>query len=142
MSERPGIKGFHHFSITATDPAASVAWYERVLGLQQLPMQFPHHGNEESGYAVVLIEPSQGWSVGVHHNKANQGEKADEARTGLDHFALAVERREDLDSWAAWLDGQGVAHNGVTDATEPMPHSVLVFRDPDNIQLEMFYMQG
>src|SRR4051795_8777741 len=31
---RPALAGFHHFSITATDVDASVAWYQRVLGLQ------------------------------------------------------------------------------------------------------------
>ena len=48
--------------------------------------------------------------------------------------------REDLDAWAEWLDGMGVEHAGITDTTDPMPYSVLVFRDPDNIQLEMFHL--
>lgn len=33
-------------------------------------------------------------------------------------------------------------HSGVIDTDKPMPYSVLVFRDPDNIQLELFYMAG
>jgi len=33
----------------------------------------------------------------------------------------------------------GVAHAGVTDATGPLPYSVLVFRDPANIQLELMW---
>lgn len=32
---------------------------------------------------------------------------------------------------------QGVTHSGVNDVTEPIPYSTLVFRDPDNIQLEL-----
>ena len=140
--ERPGLQGFHHFSVTATDLDASVAWYQQVLGLQPLPMRFPHHGAEESGYAIVLMEPTQGWGIGIHHNVGNPGTPADEATTGLDHFALAVANREDLDSWAAWLDSLGVAHAGVTDTTDPVPYSVLVFRDPDNIQLELIHMPG
>jgi hypothetical protein len=40
------------------------------------------------------------------------------------------------------LDGLGVANSGVVDAGDPMPYSVVVFRDPDNIQLELFYMAG
>ena len=28
------------------------------------------------------------------------------------------------------------------DTTDPMPYSVVVFRDPDNIQLELIYMAG
>jgi hypothetical protein len=29
----------------------------------------------------------------------------------------------------------------VNDATDPVNYSVLVFRDPDNIQLELFFME-
>jgi glyoxylase I family protein len=137
---RPSFTGFNHFSITATDVDASVAWYQRVLGLQPLPMRFPHHGAQTSGYAILLLEPGQGWSLGIHHHDANPGTPADEAMTGLDHFALSVASRDDLDAWAAWLDGLGVGHSGVTDVTEPMPYSTLVFRDPDNIQLELIHV--
>ncbi len=139
---RPAIKGFHHFSITATDLDASVAWYQRVLGLEPLPMTFPHYGSEESGHAVVLLEPTQGWAIGIHRHATNPGTPASETATGLDHFALAVSSREDLDAWASWLDELGVAHAGVTDTTDPMPYSVLVFRDPDNIQLELIHLPG
>jgi glyoxylase I family protein len=139
---RPAIKGFHHFSITATDLDASVAWYQRVLGLEPLPMTFPHYGSEESGHAVVLLEPTQGWAIGIHRHATNPGTPASETATGLDHFAFAVSSREDLDAWASWLDELGVAHAGVTDTTDPMPYSVLVFRDPDNIQLELVHLPG
>jgi glyoxylase I family protein len=139
-SSRPGLQGFHHISITATDLDASVTWYQRVLGLQPLPMKFPHYGAEESGYAIVLLEPTQGWGIGIHHNVANPGAPADEKVTGLDHIALAVASREDLDAWAAWFDSLGVEHARVTDTSDPMPYSVLVFRDPDNIQLELVHL--
>jgi glyoxylase I family protein len=137
---RPAVQGLHHISITATDIDASVEWYQRALGLQPLPMKFPNYGAEESGYGIVLMEPTQGWAIGIHHNVANKGAPADETVTGLDHISLAVASREDLDAWAAWLDNLGVQHAGVTDTSDPMPYSVLVFRDPDNIQLELVYL--
>jgi hypothetical protein len=31
---------------------------------------------------------------------------------------------------------------GVIDTGDPVPYSVVVFRDPDNIQLELIYMAG
>ena len=37
------------------------------------------------------------------------------------------------------LDELGVAHSGIRDLTEPLPFSTLVFRDPDNIQLEFIH---
>ena len=139
-SSRPGLQALHHIALTATDIDASVEWYQRVLGLQPLPMQFPNYGDEESGYAILLMEPSQGWAIGIHHNVANPGAPADEKVTGLAHFGLAVTSREDLDAWAAWLDSLGVPHAEVTDTSDPMPYSVLVFRDPDNIQLELIHL--
>ncbi len=55
---------------------------------------------------------------------------------------MNVPGRADLDAWAAWLDSQGVPHSGVNDTDDPIPYSTLIFRDPDNIQLELFHMPG
>jgi hypothetical protein len=55
---------------------------------------------------------------------------------------LSVPARADLDAWAARLDELGVAHAGVTDVEEPVPYSALVFRDPDNVQLEFVHLSG
>jgi hypothetical protein len=41
-------------------------------------------------------------------------------------------------AWAAWLDELGIEHSGVIDTDRPIPYSVVVFRDPDNVQLELF----
>ena len=60
-------------------------------------------------------------------------------RAGLDHFGFAVASRADLDAWAAKLDGLAIAHTGVRDIGGPVPFSTLVFRDPDNIQLEFIH---
>jgi hypothetical protein len=40
MSEdaAPGIAGIHHFSITCTDIEASLAWYQRLLRADRVPM--------------------------------------------------------------------------------------------------------
>jgi glyoxylase I family protein len=141
-SQRPSMAGFHHFSPTVTDIEASASWYQRVLGLQRLPVRIPHYGKEEGGYAVILMDPDAKITIGLHHHVANDGLPFDETRTGLDHIAISVPSRSDLDSWVSWLNAQGVAHSGVTDRDDPIKFSVLVFRDPDNIQLEMYYMEG
>jgi glyoxylase I family protein len=54
-------------------------------------------------------------------------------------MGFKVATREDLDAWVTKLDGLGVEHTGVRDITEPVPFSTLVFRDPDNIQLELIW---
>jgi catechol 2,3-dioxygenase-like lactoylglutathione lyase family enzyme len=133
------IAGIHHFSPTVSDVEASAAWYERVFSMIRVPMTFPHHDREETGYAVMLLEPASGLAIGLHHHAANQGEAFDEARNGLDHIGFRVPTRESLDAWVSKLDGLGIEHSGIRDITDPVPFSTLVFRDPDNIQLEFIH---
>jgi glyoxylase I family protein len=133
------ITGIHHFSPTVSDVEASAAWYEKVFSMIRVPITFAHHEREDTGYAVMLIDPASGLAIGLHHNTANQGETFDEARTGLDHIGFQVASREILDAWVAKLDGLGVEHSGIRDLTDPVPFSTLVFRDPDNIQLELIW---
>jgi glyoxylase I family protein len=140
IAAAPAVTGFDHFAPTVSDVEASARWYERVFGMSRVPARFPHHGAEEGGYAVILMEPRSGIAVGLHHHDANPGQPFQECRTGLDHMAFRVAGRADLSAWARWLDDLGVENSGVVDVGDPMPYSVVVFRDPDNIQLELFYM--
>jgi catechol 2,3-dioxygenase-like lactoylglutathione lyase family enzyme len=133
------ITGIHHFSPTVRDVETSAAWYEKVFSMIRIPLTLPHHEREETGYAVVLMDPVSGLVIGLHHHEANQGETFDEANTGLDHIGFAVASRESLDAWVAKLDELGVEHSGIRDVTQPLPFSTLVFRDPDNIQLELIH---
>ncbi len=140
--QRPPMAGFHHFSPTVTDIDASTSWYQRVLGLERIPGKFPHYGDEDGGYEVILTDFGAGIIIGLEHHKANDGQPFDEARTGLDHISISVPSRLDLQSWAEWLDSLEVPHSGVTDIDGALKFSTLVFRDPDNIQLEFFFMGG
>jgi len=133
-----GITGVHHFSVTVRDIEASVAWYQRVFRADRVPMKFPHYEREDTGYGVLLVEPRSGLVIGLHTNTGNDGEQFDEARTGLDHVGLNVASRADLEAWPAWLDELGIKHSGIRTGSEPFPFATLVFRDPDNIQLELF----
>lgn len=137
-SAAPGISAIHHISVTVTDIEASLAWYQRLLGADRVPMKFPHYGCEETGYGELLVEPRSGVIVGLHTNSGNDGQPFDEARTGLDHVALNVASRDELQAWTAWLDELGIPHSGIRDGEVPFAFSTVVFRDPDNIQLELF----
>lgn len=138
MSEptTPGLVGLHHFAFTVRDLDASIAWYQKVFQTTPVEGTFPHYGRERTGYALLMIEPHTGITIGLHHNEGNQGEEFDEKRTGLDHIGLQVEGRDDLQAWADWLDTIGVAHSGIQRVTDPSTYSTIVFRDLDNIQLE------
>ncbi|MET8249334.1 VOC family protein [Streptomyces sp. NPDC005202] len=141
-SRRPTVDGVHHFSPTVTDIEASTEWYQRVFGLERVPVPFPHYESEDSGYAILLTDPNSNFAIGLHHHVANKGEQFDETRTGLDHLALSVSSRAALEAWVTWLNELGIPHAGITDMHEPFEYSVLVFRDPDGIQLELFTMTG
>jgi glyoxylase I family protein len=136
----PRFSGIDHLSLTVTDLEASIAWYQRVFRTERLDVTIPHYGREETGYSVLLREPRSGLILGLHNNTGNRGEPFDEARTGLDHISFAVAARADLVIWTAWLDSLGIDHTGVIDETKPIAYSTVVFRDPDNIQLELIAM--
>ncbi|HKP42095.1 VOC family protein [Mycobacterium sp.] len=136
--DAPGITGIHHFSVTVRDIEASAAWYQRVFRADRVPMEFPHYEREETGYGVLLVEPRSGLAIGLHANTGNAGEQFDEARTGLDHVGFNVATREELEAWTAWLDEAGVEHSGIRTGDVPFGFATVVFRDPDNIQLELF----
>jgi glyoxylase I family protein len=129
--------GIHHLSLTVTDLEVSVDWYQRVFRTQRLDVTIPHYGAEETGYSVLLPEPHSGLIIGLHRNTGNRGEPFDEVRTGLDHVSFGVAGRAGLEVWTTWLDDLGIPHTGIVDETEPIPYSTVVFRDPDNIQLEL-----
>jgi glyoxylase I family protein len=123
------VQGVHHLSLTVTDLDASAAWYREVFGLQQV-MEEPHEG----GRALVFMQPETGVFIGLHAHHANDGRPFSETRTGLDHISFSVSSRDDLAGWEKTLRDQGVAVSPISD--QPWG-SVLVFRDPDNIQLEL-----
>ena len=83
--------------------------------------------------------------IALHRHDANDGRLFTEATTGLDHGGFAVPSRRDLELWQDHLETNGVERTDIADkpltqspiADEPYA-SVLVFRDPDNIQLELF----
>ena len=133
----PTLGELHHVGLTVCDIDASEAWYARVLGLTRGFVE-PHHG-DGTGYAVVLHRPGTSLSLGLDKHETNQGERFDEGRTGLDHVAFHVADRAELDAWVEHFDRQGVPHSGIKEFTEPFPFAIVVFRDPDNIQLELIW---
>ena len=62
----------------------------------------------------------------------------DETETGLDHLSFEVVDRDELERWAGRLRDKGVAFSPVASSHSIPGAAVLVFRDPDNIQLELF----
>ena len=134
----PPLTHYHHLGLTVRDIERSEAWYGEVLGFQR---DFVEPHPDGVGYCIVMSRPGTSLFIGLDRHEANEAEDFSEHRTGLDHLAIAVERREDLDRWAEHLDRLGVRRSEVEDATlGPMTFAVLNFRDPDNIALELIWM--
>ena len=76
--------------------------------------------------------------LGLTQHRDGSQDAFDETRAGLDHLAFTVTDRTELDAWAARLADAAVVHSPVTAANSIPGAAVLVSRDPDNIQLELF----
>jgi glyoxylase I family protein len=124
------ITGGHHVALTVSDADRSAAWYADLLGMQVV-MQ----GDEDAVRFRVLAHPESGWIIGVREYPGKADGGFDEYRTGLDHLALGVATRQDLEAWESELGARGVPFTPIADT--PIG-SVIVFRDPDNIQLEFW----
>ena len=128
------ITGGHHIAFTVRDADRSAAFYTDLLG-----MQVVLEGEDETVKFRVLAHPDSGWIVGVRQYFGREDQAFDEFRTGLDHFAFTVSSRDELTAWEGELSARGVTF---TPTAETPIGSVVVFRDPDNIQLELWLPAG
>lgn len=130
----------HHIALTVKDLQRSIPWYEEVFGITYRNEE-PHKG----GTGKLLTDDNWRFIIVLHRHDENQGESFQETRTGLDHVGFMVPDRKDLETWQTHLEQHGIAR--AQEADRPCTQSpirdrpygsVLTFRDPDNIQLEIF----
>jgi catechol-2,3-dioxygenase len=129
-----------HIALTVTDVEASLPWYEQIFDIRFMA-DVPHTG----GVGKVLTDDTRSLMIVLHRHDRSDRLPFAETRTGLDHVGLFVPTRDDLESWQAHLEANGVTRSPAADKPctqspiADVPYgSVLVFRDPDNIQLELF----
>ena len=137
--------GLHHVALTVKDFDVSIPWYEGVFGIRY-KMEAPHEG----GVGKLLADEAWGLIIVLHVHERSGGESFDERRTGLDHVGISTPSRADLDAFSEHLVNVGGVRK-VSVADRPLTQSpiaetpygdILVFRDPDNIQLEAFAPPG
>lgn len=126
------ILGFHHVNLSVPDLAKSTRWYTEVLGLS-IYKEMDDDG--QRGSKVVMIHPQSNILLGLTAHRANAGEPFSELRTGMDHVAFAVPDRVALEAWMQRFTRLGVPHALASTG------SLVTFRDPDNIQLQVYSRQ-
>ena len=130
--------GFGHVRLTVTDLSRSKEFYDRVFGF---PVAFavPADADEATRaslaflYGGVIYAVPGGGLLGLRPVAA-AGARVAEDRPGLDHLCFSADGVAALHDAAALLDEAGIAHGGVKDIGVA---SILEFRDPDGIALEL-----
>jgi catechol 2,3-dioxygenase-like lactoylglutathione lyase family enzyme len=130
MTEFTGIS---HIDLSVSDAEVSAAWYCEVLGLRRI-----RRDDFETRSSILLKHDATGLFVGISQHSAQATARFDERGPGLDHIGFRVAERADLDAWQRRLDEHGVTYSPVAEDASGVG-SALVFRDPDNIQLEFWW---
>jgi catechol 2,3-dioxygenase-like lactoylglutathione lyase family enzyme len=128
----PEITGYRHVNLTVTDITRSTEWHTRVLGFTMVKQV------ERDGMVKVLLRhPATGIMFGfTGHGPRASGDQFSEFRTGMDHVAFAVRDRAGLEAWKARFEEFGVEHSEVKPS---LMGDMIAFRDPDNIQFEVYW---
>jgi len=130
MAQQIVTGGVHHLRLTVTDVDRAVTFYTQVLGFNKLMDLNP---------GAFLSNGKVGLGIGPHPHpdRALTNDRFDENRVGLDHLSFEVSSRAALDDAVRVLDQHRVEHSEVRDLGEAFGICILVFRDPDNVQLEL-----
>src|SRR4051812_42793373 len=114
------INGAHHVAFTVRDVERSVAWYSDLLGMQQVLSV-----DTDDAKIRVLAHPASGWLLGLREYSAPEAAEFSEFRTGLDHFAFAVDSKEELSAWEGELESRSIPF---TPTTESPIGTLIAFR--------------
>ena len=129
----PSFTGISHIDLSVSNVEKSAAWYAETLGLRRV-----RRADLDNRVMVVLLHEPTGLVIGLNQHEKPSADSFDERTPGLDHIGFTVEGREELHRWQERLDHLGVRHSPVTDSPSGSG-TALVFRDPDNIQLEFWW---
>jgi glyoxylase I family protein len=130
MSNNFTTGAVHHLRLTVADVAKARKFYTEVLDFK-LAVELPPGVLLSNGSVLLGLGPSPDPERTIH------GDRFDENRVGLDHLSFSVASHEDLERAARRFDEFGVPRGEIKDLGPDFGIYVLVFRDPDNIQMEL-----
>jgi glyoxylase I family protein len=136
IAAMPAITGEVIATLTVTDPSRSGDWYRDLLGMHEESRHVQSDGHVGQ---VCLIERRSGLRLCLVDHASSNSDPFDERRTGLDHLEFLVDSRDELTAWVGRLDELAIINSGVKEPSYTS-NAMITFRDPDNIQLEFFWL--
>jgi glyoxylase I family protein len=125
----PTFEAVSHLSLTVTDRERSADFYNRVLGTETVMSTV-----DDVGPITIVAGPSL--MIGLRqHTGTAETDTFDPTRVGLDHVALQVRSRDELEAWRDTLDELEVTYSEIVESAFGLH---LNLKDPDNIPLELF----
>ncbi len=125
------ISGVNHLALTVRDTARSKEFYMKYLGFSYL-MDVGPKVLMINGSLILAINPPPDPAQAIPNDVFS------ESHLGLDHLSFSVASRADLEAAAKLFDDNGISHGTINNLGEyGLPVTVMSFRDPDNIQLEL-----
>ncbi len=119
------IKKIHHIKLTVRDLEISKIFYKSLPGFQCV-----------ANYPDFVMFLAGNFYLGLTtHQEKKAIDLFSEFNTGLDHFSFEVKSKQELESALGFFDKNKIPHGNIEKLSNGL--LTLVFRDPDNIQLEL-----
>jgi catechol 2,3-dioxygenase-like lactoylglutathione lyase family enzyme len=122
------INGIHHIKFPVSDLARSIAWYERVFGFK-VEMEFPDEAGVVRGAAGTIP------GLGDAGFALRENPEAAKGFAGFDAVSFGIADKAAAEAWVAKLDGLGIEHSPVIEATIGW---IVSLRDPDGIEIRLY----
>jgi glyoxylase I family protein len=119
----------HHIRLTVTDPVRSQEFYG-LLNFE-LAMEVPGGVLVSNGNLLLALR------TGPDDSRARRDDRFDPNRVGLDHLAISVASRADIEAAARLCGERGILCGEIIDLGANFKLFVLMLEDPDGIQIEL-----
>jgi glyoxylase I family protein len=127
-----------HVALTVRDRHESAEWYERVLGFD-LVKDFTFEPDQPGIPRMLLLHPGSRFLIALCEHRNRSGDTFDPFRTGLDHIALEVSSRDELEAWIPRLEQLGAVYSPIKDLGHA---SFICIKDPDGIPIELWHAKS
>jgi catechol 2,3-dioxygenase-like lactoylglutathione lyase family enzyme len=135
--ERPAHAGLRHLALNVRDLPAMKQFYVDLLGFAVEWEPDADNIYLSSGIDNLALHRSEG-SAKASPSSESDGSARLQPSGALDHLGLIVRTADDVDQWAAFLEG-----NGVTLAAKPKTHRdgarSCYFKDPDGNSVQIIH---